>query len=734
MNAEIFAAPDRLLSAALNGSCQGILLALLAGLGLRLLGRSNAATRHAVWFATLLLLALLIPAHYWCHSAPSSAPAPGPTSLAPLQAAHPRNRAHERQEFEVREPAPALLRAETSQSAPDQSGDALQMPRPAGAPGRANPRHRGNLTWSNDTRGDAAGFQAGAAASAFRTEGTAGRTAEKSDFGWELCVMPRIPRNASLVLLAVWLAVAGIKLILLIGGLYQLQKLKDTSSPASPGLEDLFQRLRSKLAVNRTVKLKVSQSHRSALVLGFVHPVIVLPAESAQASALAQAEHILRHELAHVCRRDDWTNLAQRLIEAVLFFHPAVWWISKQLSLEREIACDDSVLHQGVRPQPYALLLANLAGRMTGRLPTVAPGSSSSKSQLQQRINMILNTNRNTSPRLSKARLGFITSAAALVAVLAIYSGPRLVLAQTQPPAPAATPPAAPGAPVPAPRAEVAPVPAIPAPANGWTVAEAGPPSTTPPPEDVEPGPKYKTGEVPAPPAAPAPAALPTLPQAPRPPGAGAVTVNQPPAAVVWAPASGASVALSPPPPPNSASIEERLARLERMVQKLMAQQGLRRPRIKESSDLAPEAELAPEAGYPPPGPKIKELKDLKDQLLLKGQSLKDQLLDPNERELLEERVKREVARATDQALREVARATEQAKRATEQAQRAYQQAAGKYLRADKDVFAQDYDQAQESLNKQLEALQRQREAFEREVQKVERQIERLQEHREQIA
>ncbi|MGO9202864.1 MAG: hypothetical protein ACLQM8_20275, partial [Limisphaerales bacterium] len=80
MKPEVCAACDQILTAVLNGSCQGILVALLAGLGLRLLGRTNATTRHAVWFATLLLLAFLVPAHY---RAPRLAPnPPSPFSFA----------------------------------------------------------------------------------------------------------------------------------------------------------------------------------------------------------------------------------------------------------------------------------------------------------------------------------------------------------------------------------------------------------------------------------------------------------------------------------------------------------------------------------------------------------------------------------------------------------------------------------------------------------------------------
>ncbi len=619
MKTEIFAACDQLLTAAFNGSCQGIFLALLAGLGLRLLGRTNAATRHAAWFVTLLLLALLIPAHYWRHRLVAS----GPLTSRQVGISTARD-VPERQTLPESKRRRAPLATALQSALPETARHTLST---AVAPridwGQPEPAFEHSQTAGLVDR----------LTTILPLPAGEGRGEGKSDpVSWTLAVSPKIPRSASLLLLAAWLAVAGIKLAFLLRGLYQLRKLKDNSTQASPGLEHLFQHLRSELAVNRTVKLKVSQSHRSALLLGFVHPVIVLPAEAAQESGLGQAEHILRHELAHARRRDDWTNLAQRLIQAALFFHPAVWWISKQLSLEREIACDDSVLHQGIRPQPYALLLANLASRMTGPLPIVAPGASSSKSQLQQRITMILNTHRNTSPRLARARLGFITSAAALIAVLAVYSAPRLVLAQDQTPAPA---------------------PATPA------------PGTTAPP-----------------------AALPQAPLAPLPPGGSTLVRPPTPSSDMTSPApvvNNPSDAVAPPRPPHGTSIEERLERLERMVQTLLAQQDLKRPRP-DLENLAPEA--------------------------------KNQPFNPREMELLKDSIRHEVAVATDQA-----------RRAAEQAKRAAQQAAGMWhLRAEQNT--PDNDLARNSFDQRLAALQSQREALAREMQKLDREIQRLQRDR----
>ncbi len=155
-------------------------------------------------------------------------------------------------------------------------------------------------------------------------------------------------------------------------------------------------------------------------MLGFAHPAVLLPSEMDKETTDGEVEHVLRHELAHVDRWDDWGNLAQQLIEGALHFHPAIWWISRQLSLEREIACDDHAIEAGGSPRAYALTLANVAIRMNQCRHSLAPGVSNNNSQLQQRITMILNAQRDRSPRLSRSRLGLFTATAAILAAIAI--------------------------------------------------------------------------------------------------------------------------------------------------------------------------------------------------------------------------------------------------------------------------------------------------------------------------
>src|SRR5208282_4759507 len=73
---------------------------------------------------------------------------------------------------------------------------------------------------------------------------------------------------------------------------------------------------------------------------------------------------ILLHEFAHLRRWDDWTNLVQKIVKAIFFFHPAVWWIENRLTIEREMACDDAVVAQTSSPRAYASSLISFAEKL----------------------------------------------------------------------------------------------------------------------------------------------------------------------------------------------------------------------------------------------------------------------------------------------------------------------------------------------------------------------------------
>jgi beta-lactamase regulating signal transducer with metallopeptidase domain len=153
-------------------------------------------------------------------------------------------------------------------------------------------------------------------------------------------------------------------------------------------VHDLFARLQQALRISRKVTLTVSDQVASPLVIGVLRPMIVLPPSMLIGLPPEQIEMILLHELAHVRRWDNFFNLVQRVIEAALFYHPAVWWTSRWVRLEREHCCDAVVLSQGRDPQAYAETLASLA------LPELSPQyavAAMANHQLVSRIRHILN-------------------------------------------------------------------------------------------------------------------------------------------------------------------------------------------------------------------------------------------------------------------------------------------------------------------------------------------------------
>lgn len=127
------------------------------------------------------------------------------------------------------------------------------------------------------------------------------------------------------------------------------------------------------------------------VVVGIIKPAVLLPPALLTALEPEQLQAILVHELAHVRRFDPLLNLLQRSIECVFFFHPAVWYVSRLVSREREICCDDMVVKSGTRPVTYAAALVRVGELCSRRV--ASPGlaaTGSSGSEFKQRVLRLL--------------------------------------------------------------------------------------------------------------------------------------------------------------------------------------------------------------------------------------------------------------------------------------------------------------------------------------------------------
>ncbi len=169
-----------------------------------------------------------------------------------------------------------------------------------------------------------------------------------------------LPGSWALYAFGLW-AVIGLLLLLRVGiGVWRLHVLRETFVPVDP--EEVDESVRAILKRGQSrVSLYTSDRVQVPAAIGFIDPVIVLPRWLLDELSCDELKQVLLHEMAHLRRRDSWTNLVQQVIKAFFFFHPAVWWIESKLSLEREMACDDAVLAQTASARAYAQCLTHIA-------------------------------------------------------------------------------------------------------------------------------------------------------------------------------------------------------------------------------------------------------------------------------------------------------------------------------------------------------------------------------------
>jgi beta-lactamase regulating signal transducer with metallopeptidase domain len=153
------------------------------------------------------------------------------------------------------------------------------------------------------------------------------------------------------------------------------------------------------LGLRRSVGLFMSAGVVVPMTTGFLRPVIALP-WSAENWDDGQRRIVLMHELAHV-RAGDWLfNLIGRLTCALYWFHPGVWWISRQLRHDCELACDDRVIESGVRRSAYAELLVEATDRLVHTPAMAAAGAPAlaERAGLRARLSAILDAGHVTRP------------------------------------------------------------------------------------------------------------------------------------------------------------------------------------------------------------------------------------------------------------------------------------------------------------------------------------------------
>jgi beta-lactamase regulating signal transducer with metallopeptidase domain len=157
-------------------------------------------------------------------------------------------------------------------------------------------------------------------------------------------------------------------------------------------------------------------------VIGWVKPVILLPVAAFAGLSPSQVEAILAHELAHIRRHDFLVNLLQTFAETILFYHPAVWWLSARIRAEREHCCDVVALSVCGDAVSYAEALVELESRRTvhSRLAMAATGGS-----LMTRVRRLLGVPADDRPRA----FGSLAIAALIVLIVCVAGASRYLVA-----------------------------------------------------------------------------------------------------------------------------------------------------------------------------------------------------------------------------------------------------------------------------------------------------------------
>ena len=154
-----------------------------------------------------------------------------------------------------------------------------------------------------------------------------------------------------------------------IGGWWLIHRLRRSMVLKAPeAVYANFVCLCERLGITRQVSLYISHHIQGPLTIGVVRSVVIVPASALMALSPEQLEAVLAHELAHVRRADYLWNLIQTMVETLLFFHPAVWWLGHRLREQRELCCDDVAVESCADPLVYATALLRLEERRSHRL------------------------------------------------------------------------------------------------------------------------------------------------------------------------------------------------------------------------------------------------------------------------------------------------------------------------------------------------------------------------------
>jgi uncharacterized protein (TIGR03435 family) len=195
------------------------------------------------------------------------------------------------------------------------------------------------------------------------------------------------PAQFLLWVVMAWFAGAMVFWVRLAGGWIVAARMRSVLVRRAPSeWQEILTELGRWMGLSRPVRLLVSALVQVPTVVGWLRPVVLVPVGALGGLPAEHLEALLLHELAHIRRHDYLINIVQSAAEALLFYHPAVWWVSWHIRTERELCCDDVVVSVSGDALTYARALAQLESHRPAHLNAVVAANGGSLSNRIARL------------------------------------------------------------------------------------------------------------------------------------------------------------------------------------------------------------------------------------------------------------------------------------------------------------------------------------------------------------
>ena len=198
------------------------------------------------------------------------------------------------------------------------------------------------------------------------------------------------------------------------GGWLHLRRVRRLASAAPPDLQHQINQMAERFGLSRYVRALVVRDATTPMAMGWLRPLLLVPVSLLADMDPVGLEALLAHELAHIRRHDYFVNVVQCVVEILLFYHPAVWWISRRVRTERELCCDDEAVQWCEDPLLYAETLTRLNEL---RSETLSPALAAGGGELMFRIKRLLIPA--LKPSTMSARLNLLALACSVSIVMA---------------------------------------------------------------------------------------------------------------------------------------------------------------------------------------------------------------------------------------------------------------------------------------------------------------------------